>query len=64
MSRWRLRLDPEAAQYQRDYSEFINDNSWKDVENQVRSIPGEWSKVNAAGGWTALLPVTWPVGRV
>lgn len=42
----------------------LNDNSWKDVENQVRSIPGEWSKVNAAGGWTALLPVTWPVGRV
>lgn len=42
----------------------LNDNSWKDVANQVRYIPGEWNKVNAAGGWTALPSVPWPVGRV
>ncbi|KAB0399573.1 hypothetical protein E2I00_005455, partial [Balaenoptera physalus] len=30
----------------------LNNSSWKDVENQMRYIPGEWNKVNAAGGWT------------
>ena len=42
----------------------LNNSSWKDVENQMRYIPGEWNKVNAAGGWTVWVPVPWPGGWV